>query len=298
MTPLESKSARRAVSSEMKKATVGATIAIFGCTRPDAGELIGTGTILRVGSALYLLTAAHVFEKGLGFWAMARSAGYGQHPRLLSGPYWCRSRPTDLGLARVDDLLAGGVVTDHESGDPPFGLLPVDAARLAARADDIGPDLLFLQGFPGAESRFLETFGGICSQTLPLVTFPGGHSASWFNPAVNFALEYSQNVEDENGRPATLPDPHGLSGSAVWRTHRNKHGVDGWTSEEARIVGIVTSWDQPAGSLIATRIEAVRDFLLDTLRNRYAYSNWLDRGCPAGDDWTDWFAAVEKIPEV
>jgi len=90
-------------------------------------------------------------------------------------------------------------------------------------------------------------------------------------------------------------DPHGLSGSAVWATGRCTTG-NSWEPSLARIVGVVHNWDERSQSLVGTRIEAVRAFVLHVLRSRHAYSKWELRGRPSGDDWSDWFAAVQAIP--
>jgi len=63
----------------------------------------------------------------------------------------------------------------------------------------------------------------------------------------------------------------------------------------SRIVGVIHRWDIKSESLIATRIEVVRDFLLDTIRHEAAYFKWLARGAPQQDDWRDWFEVVRAI---
>ncbi|MGE3675825.1 MAG: hypothetical protein AB7K71_39515, partial [Polyangiaceae bacterium] len=102
---------------------------------------------------------------------------------------------------------------------------------------------------------------------------------------------------DERGNAADMVDPHGLSGSAVWATGRCTTG-DSWEPSLARIVGIIHNWDERSQSLVGTRIEVVRDFIVRALRSRHAFSEWEQRGRPTGDDWSDWFSAVQAIPSL
>ena len=102
---------------------------------------------------------------------------------------------------------------------------------------------------------------------------------------------------DANGKPVPFPHPEGMSGSALWKTSRKERG-SGWTVQDARIIGVVTKWDQNANSLIATRIEYVNEFLLFALRQEFAFFHWHDRGRPPGDDWNDWFAAEASVKSI
>ncbi|MFN7139457.1 MAG: hypothetical protein ACK4UN_08970 [Limisphaerales bacterium] len=82
--------------------------------------------------------------------------------------------------------------------------------------------------------------------------------------AVRLPCGPREGQEDANGRPATLPDPHGMSGTAVWRSGRVAAASGAaWSPDHARIVGIVHTWDQQTATLVATRIEVLRDFIRD-----------------------------------
>jgi hypothetical protein len=50
--------------------------------------------------------------------------------------------------------------------------------------------------------------------------------------------------------------------------------------------------------LLATRIEFVKSFLLQALRQESAYFQWESRGRPDGDDLADWTWAVDEIPAL
>jgi hypothetical protein len=97
----------------------------------------------------------------------------------------------------------------------------------------------------------------------------------------------------EGGAEESLPVAHGLSGCAVWRLAGD---LASWTPNSSRLVGIVQRWDEKrAQSLVVTRVEVLRDFLLEVLRRKFAHSNWEARGRrPAAEE--DWSLAEEYIP--
>jgi hypothetical protein len=86
-----------------------------------------------------------------------------------------------------------------------------------------------------------------------------------------------------------LPEPPGFSGSLVWDTgYVRKRGQD-WSPADATVTGLVFGWplSDQSDSLIATRIEVVRAFLIQALRHEAAYFRWLGRGKPYHDELTD-----------
>jgi hypothetical protein len=122
-------------------------------------------------------------------------------------------------------------------------------------------DLLFINGFPGKDSRFSALLKGIRSKPLVYAAYSGISDDSWFNPAMHLAIHYDpKNFIGGDGLPADFPFPDGLSGSTVWRIPRmEEQGT--WAPQNARIVGLVQRWDHTGRFLIAARIEHVLSFL-------------------------------------
>lgn len=238
------------VSDEIALFTAPSLCTIIDVQSADHGELIGTGTFIRHSSRVYIVTARHVAEKACQSNGCAHSCGPGQRPRLITRPFVIhKDRALDLALLPIEP---------SDIGDSP--IRPLDFSVLAESSDDLA-DFLVIHGYPGERSRFSAIGRGIFSTSQPYVTVEGRSSLPEFNPAIHFAIEYpGEGQEDPTGRSAKLPDPHGMSGTAVWRSGRAKAGKD-WTSANARIVGIVHRWDQDSSSLVATRIEPLSAFL-------------------------------------
>ena len=144
---------------------------------------------------------------------------------------------------------------------------PFDISCLADSSRDLEDDILFIHGFAQKNSRFSAIGGGgIYSDSLPYATFLGESTLPEFKPGVHFAIQYKQpeKQKDEKGKDVDLPPPPGLSGTAVWKANR-KDAEGEWKPTSARVVGIVHKWDQPSGSLVATRVEALK-FMLHLMK--------------------------------
>ena len=73
----------------------------------------------------------------------------------------------------------------------------------------------------------------------------------------------------------------------------------GWTPDHARIAGMASGWNRPHHGLVATKIEIVRHFLLNTLRREAAYFHrHLDRGEPLWDGVSDRVWAEETVTGI
>jgi hypothetical protein len=295
-TPAEKLRVFNDVLRRMKDFTGPAIKMICGGITADAGELVGTGTVIDLRGRPYLVTAQHVAAEMLATdgvtgqrkypEGLCHSAGNGELMVRVINPWTAVSGLTDLAVTRLESDLV------RESS-----IVPLRPDRFAPHSRDLNDDVYFVHGWPGHRSRFTSFEGrGVMAASLPY----GGWLAegtAWphFDPAVHIALTYpATDLIDERGRAATFVPPGGLSGSLLWKTNRAGAGP-GWSPSDARVVGLVTRWDQDGQILIATRIEHLRGFLLDALRMEFAYFRWHDRGRPPGDDWADWFAAEREV---
>jgi hypothetical protein len=216
----------------------------------DEGDFIGSGSFMIFGGQAFLITARHVAMDAQmdAVGGAAFSNGDAKPYQLITAPFI-----TDENL----DVAIVPVTLDREPG----------STRLACPSDYIsqvsGPlrDWLFVHGFPGERSRFLRISEAIHSKTLPYGTATAIPSWSDFNPNLHFAVGFDPtSAQHSDGTSATLPDPHGMSGSAVWNTRRSEIGA-GWKPTDARIMGVIHRWDQTADCLIGTRIEHVHGLI-------------------------------------
>jgi hypothetical protein len=256
-------------------------------TAENEGELIGTGTYLRLLTRPYLLTNEHVarFQSVSG---LAHLPSQGGDYYRITTHFQAISSPLDVAVASIDESIL-------EAGDRQC----VPPEYIADNFRSSQYELFFVLGFPGERSRMSGFAGGLLTRGVPYLTQEAPLPAS-YEHSTSFALHYpfDKPLTTSDGKSSVLPDPHGLSGSPVWAT--GLPVITGNTSNpgQPKIVGVIRLWDLNDHVLVGTRIEFVREFLLHALRREFAYFSWLDRGMPLGDDWTDWFSAEAFIPQI
>lgn len=253
----------------------------------EAGELVGTGTYVRLLGQPYLLTNEHV-ARFLPVSGLAHLPKRGGDYHRIATPFQCVSRPLDAALVRIDE-------STFQIGDRQC----VPPECVAKCSETPQHELLFVLGFPGELSRMSAFADGLLTRAVPYLTQQAPLPTA-YDSSTSFALHYPYDkpLTMSDGKTSILPDPHGLSGSAVWATGVIATGGKTWSPSQARIVGLVHSWDLNNHTLVATKIEFIREFLVHALRRESAYFSWLQRGQPLGDDWSDWFNAETFIQDL
>ena len=217
-------------------------------------KLAGSGGFVRVDNSTFGLTAGHVVANVLARGELVvHAVRDADSPDAIVPPIPAGAPAADGGCD-----LACFKVRDAILDRLP-GSLTLDMFRDYESLDDI----LFMLGYPEAMSR--DVVGGTHSQALPFATQEGRSACAWFDPAVHIAVRYpGLGAVDARGREAWLPDAHGFSGSLLWKTNRMTRG-DCWSPEDARVVGVITVWDQATQTLIAVRSHVVRTFLASAI---------------------------------
>jgi hypothetical protein len=288
----------RNVVSQMKTFTAPSITQVCGNRTSNEGELVGTGTLIRLRGADYLLTAQHVAHKmykqnidGSRKYpeGLSHSVGSGQLMVNIRAPWITWNSPHDLAVTRLEtDVLVG---TD---------CVPLNVDHIALNSKSLSDrDIFCIHGFPVAQSRPTSFFGGgVLSRSLPYGGWMQRSTWSGFDENIHFAISFPPNdITNERSETTNLPLAHGISGSVVWKTNKEGTGSE-WTPELARVVGVAHRFDQESRCLVVTRIECVKGLLLYTLRSDFAYSRWLTRGKPLGDDLDDWIAAEQAIRDL
>ena len=272
----------------MKRFTEPGITALYDVIDERTGQLAASGTFIANRSERYILSAGHALWEATKHNGLAHSTKNEAKPRFIANPMKLAGHPYDLGIVRLDsDALDD---TEH---------VAVDSSKLAVTSEGVESDLLFIHGYPGKTSRHVALLETVFATSLPYGAATSSSQYPWFDPKLHIALDFSpRGMVDEHGRDANFIDPHGLSGSALWKTNRAGKTEAEWSPADARIVGVIFAWDEKANSLIATRIEVVRDFILGFVRDEFAYFRWHDNGRPPNTSYSDWIAAVDAIKSI
>lgn len=217
----------------------------------------GGGTGRHVGSAVrcwvagrhVLVTAAHVAIEAQRAKRWAVTAVRGQAPFELGKP--------DI-VNETFDLAAYFLREDY----PMDGLAYWPQERIDVAETHLSTDYLFVHGFPGERARFSPLLGGLVKQSLPYGVMRREDDLPDDMKTFAFAMDFDPaNMFLRDGRAADWIDPHGLSGSAVWRIGASGQRVNTWKPEMSLLVGIVTAWQPDEKLLLATSARCLVDLL-------------------------------------
>jgi hypothetical protein len=218
------------------------------------GDGWGSGSFLRLGDKVYILTNQHVActrEEG-------RVLGYqfdgAEDIRRVVGNHAEFPNPLDVAVLAVD-MKAWTDASNKSKA--------INVEQIALGHNLVQTELLTFTGFAGERTSFhFNTLftEGTCftAREIPL------RQDARFSSRFHFGIDYRPNLASTVIGDKGLPLPPGLSGSTVWNTGFVAAKIAGvpWTPDMAKVTGIVWGWPSEHACLIATRAEFVRSFLL------------------------------------
>jgi hypothetical protein len=213
------------------------------------GLHVGSALRLQLGSHRLLLSAHHVFQEASP--QMAASGLRGESPIMLPGTPFFEDEAMDV---RADEVPATYPALDG-------GFWP--QADVDATDQLLATDFLFVHGFPAARSGSLSLLGGVVSSSLPYGAMLRDDDLPSDLETFQFAVDFDPvNFQTTDGSPADWIDPHGLSGSPVWRIGAAGGTVSEWSPSKARLVGVITQWRPDEKLLVATKLSGFWSRLL------------------------------------
>jgi hypothetical protein len=220
----------------------------------DHGAGWGSGSFLRLGDRIFILTNEHV--------AAAREQNRPLGTQLLDCDEIWRIAGDHLALPDPFDL-ALLPVGDHVWNASGHGSQAIEIAQIAVAHEPFPNELLVLSGFAGERVKFI--YSTLCSQatcyTAREIVLPyDARFSERFHFGIDYRPDLAADVIDKKG----LPLPPGLSGSTVWNTGLVEARAAGltWSPDMARVTGVVWGWPSDQACLVATRAEYLRSFLL------------------------------------
>jgi hypothetical protein len=228
----------------MARHTFGSICSVIGVFDSDLGQHCGSALRCMLDGRRAILTALHVMEEarraplGLGF-----STSYGEPPYVVRGA---------IHVDPIADLAVYFLPTDYPCPEEKFW----PSARIDHSLDKSGTDYLFVHGFPGSASHASRLLGGVFSKALPYGAMQRLDNLPPYLQHFQFAIDYDPvRMTNEIGAPQDIVDPHGLSGSPVWRIGVRGRSSRDWKPDDSLLVGILTQWRPIEKVLIATSAE-------------------------------------------
>jgi hypothetical protein len=234
----------RTALSAMARHTFGFICSVIGVSDPTTGRHYGSALRCKLNGRRAILTALHVIEEAkkepLGF---AISTCYGEPPYVVHGA---------VNIDSLADMAVYFLPNDYPCPDAAFW----PSGRIDRSLDKMATDYLFLHGFPGTTSYPSRLLGGVVSKSLPYGAMQRLENLPRDLEPFQFAVEYDPaGMANETGAAQDLVDPHGLSGSPVWRIGVSGRSSAEWKPSDSLLVGILTQWRPDEMVLIATSTE-------------------------------------------
>lgn len=212
----------------------------------ETGWLVGSALRCSIAGRRAIVTAAHVIHKARagGRFAIAAARGH--------GPFELHGAPDHVDLLR--DVAIYYLPDEYPAEDVAFW--PDD--RVDVAEDSLATDYLFVHGFPERRSRFTPLLGGLVSQSFPYGAMLRVEELPPSLEPFQFAMDFDPaSMFAPDGGEADWLDPHGLSGSPVWRIGAAGQQVDAWRPELSLLVGVVTTWFPNERLILATKVASL-----------------------------------------
>ena len=221
----------------------------------DVVRLEGSGTFISVADRLIVLTCAHVTNCG------GTDYGFYGSTRMFSG------KGSVIQSSRIDVALIE--VPFEVWRDNAADTVAIPMESLADSHDRVDNELFFMTGFAGENSRFAfesieGTATGYCTQINRDAPAERHFFSLYWKPGF---IQPTPGTDLGVAKYTKAEDPRGFSGACVWDTGfiRAYQAGRPWAPTDARVAGLVTSWDMTTESLVARRIEDVRAWILESL---------------------------------
>ena len=224
----------------------------------DYGTGWGSGSFLQLGTRVFILTNEHVATARAEKRTLTSQLRGKEDIWRIDGNHVELPAPYDLALLPVPDLIWSAT---HSS-------TPIDVGQIAIAHQPVEGELLAFTGFAGDRVRF--HFDHLLSEATCYVAREVGLPADpRLDGRFHFGIDYRPDLAEQVVGSAGLPLPPGLSGSTVWNTNFVAAKMAGqmWTPDLAVVTGVVWGWPSDHGSIVATRAEYVRSFLLQAAKD-------------------------------
>lgn len=207
----------------------------------QTGWHVGSALRLSLSGRRCIVTAAHVIGAACSHPPFGVTAVRGQIPYTLQGP-----------PDRVDETLdvAAYFLPDDY---PDEGLSFWPSERVDTTDENLSSDYLFVHGFPAERAQFSAPPNGLVKKSLPYGVMLRDDDLPHDLAPFEFAMDFDPtNMSSADPAGALVLDPHGLSGSPVWRIGASGLKVNAWKPELSMLVGFVTAWQEDKKLLRAT----------------------------------------------
>jgi len=215
-------------------------------------RLVGTGSYVSRDARRMVLSCEHVAQEQPMHYRFYGSDDVFEH----EGPWVMEKHPIDAAFAAISDSAWNAC--SHQAQ-----VVPVE--RFALRhAPSQQAEILFFRGFSGENAHYafdVHQTNGTGYATQEKKNSGDDQIFELFWEPENISL--TSQISQEAAKEMKFEDAQGFSGSLVWNTRYLEVTNSGgeWTPGDAVVTGLLRRWDKDTRTLLAWRIEHLRDWL-------------------------------------
>lgn len=216
---------------------------IFDADEKSRAALLGSAVLIEVADAVFLCTAKHVIDEN------TKTTLY------IDGP------------ARLEPLTGDF----YSTGDHDVAVLKLSAAQIETlrkyaplKEDRIGNQLqasnckyVEFMGFPESKNRAAHK-----TTKIKGLIYSNGGVAKDITPArIHMSFDRKRNIDAATAQRVKAPDPHGMSGGAMFGVRVNDETIRGKPCP--LLIGIATDWPEESKEVFGTNIAVVMAIIRD-----------------------------------
>ena len=216
---------------------------IFDVNERNEAELLGSAVLIELAGSIFLCTAKHVIDGN------AKSTLY------IDGLSKLETLTGDFYSSAEHDMAVLKLTTAQIKALQKYVALPSD--KIANQIQAPACKYAEFVGFPETKNRKMYRRNEIKRHIQSI----GGIVIEITSAKVRVSFKKKQNIDAKSRKRVTAPDPHGMSGGAMFGASVNVATLRG--NPDPQLIGIATDWQystkQVFGSNIAIAIAIIRD---------------------------------------
>lgn len=224
--------------------------ALKGCVTPIydvndklEAELLGSAVLIEVSGETFLCTAKHVIDDNKN------------SPLYIDGPTKFEVLEGDFYSSKEHDVAVLKLTPTQKKMLKKYP--PLGADHIANQDQAFDSKYAEFVGFPETKNKKVYRQNKIAGQMYAI----GGMIIEVTSAKVRVSFDRKRNIDSVTRKPVTSPDPHGMSGGAIFGIAMNASTIKG--APRPKLIGISSHWLESSkeifGPSIAVAIAIIRE---------------------------------------
>ncbi|MBI1393906.1 MAG: hypothetical protein GC152_14305 [Alphaproteobacteria bacterium] len=216
---------------------------IFDANEKSEASLLGSAVLIEVAGDVFLCTAKHVIDESIS------STLY------IDGP--SRLEPLEGDFYSTDDHDVAVLKLSSSQTQTLHKYVPLNEDQISNQVQASNCKYVEFMGFPESKNRAAYK----TTKIKGLIYSNGGIAKEITSARVHMTFDRKRNIDAATGRRVKAPDPHGMSGGAMFGVRVNDQTIRG--APCPLLVGIATDWPEKSKEVFGTNSAIVMAIIRD-----------------------------------